>query len=126
MVWDAHGDVDIAGVGPMAEFLGVSRKQFVRIRDSDPTTFHTYTESRTSLCLSLQAWPILYDEKKAPGIERRTQNLRQYHLETLTTSGEGQGVNVGGAPVPRNVPVAACSQPKTTPLRPEPQRKTPR
>jgi len=78
-------DVNIKGVGPMAEVVGVDRKQFARMRDSDLKRFHTYLRDNTSFVASLQAWGELYRESRAEGIGRRMLNLRQYaHLETLT------------------------------------------
>lgn len=109
-VEDARGDVDIAGVEPMAKIVGVSRKQFARIRDSDPTKkFHTYPKSNTSFVTSLQAWGHLYGEALVKGLERRKQNLRQFMFD--------------GVPV--DVPVAALIQPKTTPRQPTTKKKTP-
>jgi hypothetical protein len=94
----------------MAEVLGVSRKQFARIRDSDPTKFHTYSKSNSSFVTSLQAWHGLYAETLVKGLERREQNLRQFMFDG----------------VPTNVPAATSPGPRTTPRQPTSKKKTPR
>ncbi len=124
--YDLPKKINIAGIQPMADVIGVDRTTFYRMQTAG-SKFHTYTLTEVegpkkdlrqvvlSRVNSLQAWGRLWGETTAEGKDRRTRNLRQYQIDV------GSGTNV-----PANVPATAQNHPIPTPRQPTRERKTPR